>query len=279
MRGLYLIGWLLALSAGFGLGIFIAWYVVPVSYTDAQPWDLSSGAKDDYLRMIASSYAVDNDFRAAGRRVYYLQLADPQARLGDLARTDTNVKTQQALIKLLLGLRQPAAALVLPTYTPRSIRNPSPAARVTVIVVEPTTDPPTLPLATDEPTPLPPTSEPNPAAPRFELVRKEALDCQAVGGGAALVVQVQDFGGRGVPGVAIEVNSERGNEVFYTGLKPERGAGLADLEVLPGNYSLHLVQNAQSPIIGDLRIDSNDVECTGTPAATQGWHLVFRQVE
>jgi len=61
MRGLYLLSWLLAVLAGLGLGLFIAWFVVPVTYTEnAQPWDLSDSIKDDYLKMIASSYAVEN---------------------------------------------------------------------------------------------------------------------------------------------------------------------------------------------------------------------------
>ena len=77
-------------------------------------------------------------------------------------------------------------------------------------------------------------------------------------------------------GVPVEVNSHSGNEQFITGLKPEQGAGFGDVMVLPGTYSVHLVDTARSDIVGDLRIDTNVVECGSNPSATQGWYLVFR---
>lgn len=277
MRGLYLIAWLLAMFAGLGMGLFVAWYLVPLRYSNAQPWDLGAAEKDDYLRMIASSYALDNDLRRAIERMYYLQLPDARSHLAALAREEVNPLTQQALLKLWVDLRQPDIALARPTSTPRPTRDTSPKVRVTVIVLEPTAPLPTASSVTRPPTPLPPTSEPNPNAPRFELKEKRALDCTALAGKRVIQVIVQDAAGNGLPGIAIEVSSEHGNELFFTGLKPEKGAGFADVEVLPGTYSVHLVENAQSEPISDLRIDV--VECAYTPAATQGWLLVFQQAQ
>lgn len=271
------ISWLLALVAGIGLGLFFAWYVFPVSYTQAQPFDLDERAKDEMLRMIASSYALDNSFELAAQRVYYLQLRDVKTRLNELARTESNGLTQQALVKLRLDLDRPSVARARSTNTPRPTRNLTPAPRITVIVLEPTAIVPTAVPPTPLPTPIPPTSEPNPNAPRFELIEKRALDCVSVGGGAMLRVEVQDASGNGLPGILVEVNSVRGNEQFYTGLKPERGNGVGDVTVVPGTYSVHLVENAQSQVVEDLRIDTNVVECGSNPSATQGWHLVFRQ--
>lgn len=273
-----IVSWFLALLAGIGLGLFLAWYAFPVSYTDAQPYDLGARDKDEMLRMIASSYAVDNAFELANRRLYYLQLPDVQARLAALAQTEPNPLTQQALVKLRLDLGQPGIARARPTFTPRPTRDLTPASRVTVVVLEPTAVVPTAVPPTPLPTPIPPTSEPNLNAPRFELVSRRALDCAAVGGGAAIRVEVQDASGKGLPGIAVEVNSALGNEQFFTGLKPERGSGFGDVTVVPGTYSAHLVENARSDVIDDLRIDSNVVECGSNPAVTQGWHLVFRQV-
>lgn len=268
---------MLALLAGIGCGLFVGWYVYPVSYTDAQPYDLSARDKDDYLHMIAASYALDNDFALANQRLYYLQLPDAKPRLTELARAETNPLMQQALVKLRLDLDHPAAALGRETFTPHPTRNLTPPPRVTVIVLEPTpVVPPTVP-PTPVPTPLPPTSEPNPHAPRFELRDKRALNCLSVGGGAAIQVQVQDRHGRGLAGIMVEVNSAYGNEQFFTGVKPERGNGFGDVAVLPGNYTVHLVENAASDLIGDLQIDANVVECGNNPTATQGWYLVFQQ--
>jgi hypothetical protein len=271
------VSWLLALCAGIGLGLFMAWYIFPLSYTEAQPFDLNARDKDDILRMIASSYALDNSFELANQRLYYLQLPDAKARLSELAHTEPNELTQQALVKLRVDLDRPAEARARPTSTARPTRNLTPAPRVTIIVLEPTAVIPTPVPSTPLPTPLPPTSEPNLNAPRFELVEKRALDCRSVGGGAAIRVVVLDASGKGLPGVPVEVNSALGNELFYTGFKPERGIGFGDVTVLPGTYSVHLVDTARSDVVGDLRIDTNVIQCGSNPAATQGWHLVFRQ--
>lgn len=127
------ISWLLALFAGIGLGLFLAWYVFPVSYSQAQPYDLNPPAQDDMLRMIASSYALDNSFALAAQRLYYLQLPDVKTRLNELARTETNPLTQQALTRLRLDLDRPNVALARPTATPRPTRDLTPAPRITVL--------------------------------------------------------------------------------------------------------------------------------------------------
>lgn len=269
---------LLALLAGAGVGLFLAWYVFPVTYTGAQTFDLGARDKDDYLRMIASSYSLDNSFELANQRMYYLQLADVKTRLQELAAVEPNKLTQQALVKLRLDLDRPNRARAQHTSTPRPTRDLTPAARITVIVLEPTAAPPTPIPATLPPTAIPPTSEPNLNAPRFELIERRALDCLSVGGGAAIQVEVRDAENRGLGGILVEVNSAQGNEQFYTGIKPEKSNGFGDVTVVPGVYAVHLVENAQSEVIGDLRIDTNVVECGSTPSATQGWHLVFRQV-
>lgn len=248
-----------------------------MSYTNAQPYDLTAPDKDDYIKMIAASYALDNNFALASQRLYYLQLPDASARLTELAQAETNPLTQQAMVKLRLGLDAPSAAAKRATFTPRPTRNLTPQPRVTVIVLEPTAVVPTAVPPTSLPTPIPPTSEPNPNAPRFDLIDKRALNCVSIGGGAGIQVEVRDANGRGLPGILVEVNSARGNEQFYTGLKPERGIGYGDVAVFPGNYTVHLVENANSDVIGDLRIDANVVECKDDLTAIQGWHLVFQQ--
>lgn len=272
-----LISWLLALLAGVGLGLFLARYVLPVSYSEAQPFDLNPLDKDEYIRMIAASFLLDNDYALANQRLYYLQLPDSKTRLTELAQSERQPLTQQALVKLRLAMDNPSVALRAATSTPRPTRDLTPAPRITVIVLEPTVIVPTTVPPTPLPTPIPATSEPNPDAPRFDLIDQRALDCAAVGGGAAIQVEVQDVNGQGLAGIAVEVNSDLGNELFYTGFKPERGIGYGDVSVNPGIFSVHLVENASSGVIGDLRIDANVVECNTTPSATQGWYLVFRK--
>lgn len=258
--------------------MFLSWYVFPVTYTQAQPYDLSPRAKDDLLRMIASTYMTDLSFERANQRLYYLQVPDVKTRLTELAQNEPNVMTQQALVKLRLDLDHPAVARIQPTFTPRPTRDLTPSPRVTVIVLEPTAIVPTGIPPTAAPTPIPPTSEPNQNAPGFELREKRALDCAATGGQAVIQVEVQDANGKGMRGILVEVNSAHGNEQFYTGFKPEYGNGFGDVTVVRGTYSVHLVENARSSLVGDLRIEANAVECTSNPVGTEGWYLVFRQI-
>lgn len=273
MRGLSSLVLLLGIAAGFGVGLFVAWYLLPVSFADAQPYDLTLHDKEDYARMIAASYAVENDFALAHRRLYYLQLPDQEARLAELARTEQSARVQQALVNLLLALRQPSLALARPTFTPRPTRDRSPAVQMTVIVAEPT------PVPTPQATPLPLATEaPDASLPRFELSQKRALGCEEHSGEPSLQVEVQDAEGRGLAGVGILARSERGNELFYTGFKPESGPGYADLRVQPGVYSVQLVETAASEVVADLRIDADVVECSSIPTVVRGWRLVFRKV-
>jgi hypothetical protein len=46
-------------------------------------------------------------------------------------------------------------------------------------------------------------------------------------------VFVQNFEGQGVPGQAVRVRWEGGEDRFFTGLKPERGPGYADFQMAP----------------------------------------------
>jgi hypothetical protein len=227
--------------------------------------------------MIAASFVLDNDFALAEQRLRSLNLPDVKTRLGELAQSEPAPLTQQALVKLRLDLDKPGVALARSTSTPRPTRDLTPAPRITIVVLEPTAIVPTAVPPTLFPTPIPPTSEPNPDAPHFDLVEKRALTCADIGGGAVIQVEVDDATGKGLPGIAVELNSALGNDLFYTGLKPERGSGYADVSVVPGTYSVHLVENASSSPIGDLRIDTNVVECGSNPSATQGWRLVFHK--
>ncbi|NLE77041.1 MAG: hypothetical protein GX605_09880 [Chloroflexi bacterium] len=55
--------------AGLLLGLAIGWWWWPVQWTNAQPTDLAAGYQEDYLAMVADSYALTSDLAAARARI------------------------------------------------------------------------------------------------------------------------------------------------------------------------------------------------------------------
>lgn len=289
MRGLFIGGAIAGLLLGLFVGLVIAWVIWPVTYTDADPADLSLEIKDDYLRMIAHGYNLDGDMARALAQINALRLSQPIASLANLARRETKPLTQQALVQLALDLRQPAVALARPTFTPRPTRGrgsdrrtptatlrsmPSVAPTQTALTGFSATPLPRLDPTLEPTATVPPTSIHDPNAPRFELEAQTALTCAETGGRALIQVNVQDTNSRPLPGIGVEVNWNAGDEVFYTGLKPERGLGYADFAASAGTYSVRLTENAQSPVVANLTIEPEPAECA---EQLRGWSLLFRQ--
>ena len=80
-----------------------------------------------------------------------------------------------------------------------------------------------------------------------------------------------------MPNIAISIRWENGEEIVYTGLKPERGLGYADFQAEPGTYSITLV-NAQSDTVADLLIGAAPANCkTDRGVTPRGWKIVFQQ--
>lgn len=63
--GLLIIG----IVAGLGLGLYLGWVAWPTEFTDANPSVLQERYQRDYLLMIATVYASDNDLDDARRRL------------------------------------------------------------------------------------------------------------------------------------------------------------------------------------------------------------------
>jgi hypothetical protein len=91
------------------------------------------------------------------------------------------------------------------------------------------------------------------------------------------MVSILDAGGRDLPNVAVQVHGPAGDEVIYTGLKPERGIGYADYEASPGTWSVSIL-NASSDTVSDLYIGDPPADCqTDAGTTPRGWKLVFEQ--
>ena len=60
---------IIGIVAGLGLGLYLGWVAWPTEFTDANPSILQESYQRDYLLMIASVYAADNDLETAQRRI------------------------------------------------------------------------------------------------------------------------------------------------------------------------------------------------------------------
>lgn len=69
---------LLGLVIGVGLGLAVGWVFWPTEFTDANPAVLDDGYRRDYVRLIADSYALDNNLAAAQQRIGDLGEDGPQ---------------------------------------------------------------------------------------------------------------------------------------------------------------------------------------------------------
>ena len=118
---------------------------------------------------------------------------------------------------------------------------------------------------------------PTPTAQTFSLVEHMQLGCEEEPDAAYLVFVVRDADGQELPNVGIQVRWSGGDDIVYTGLKPERGVGYADFQAVPGTFSVTII-NAQSDQVSDLVIGDPPADCGADHGATpRGWKLIFQQ--
>jgi len=232
--------------------LIVTWVLWPVEFKNADVADLRQSYKDDYLRMISSAYQADGDLQAAKERLSEIRLADPVQSINDLIARDKTSPTYAASLDAL-------------GYLSKSISAPSSGAAGQTPV---NLTPQAIMIVAATPTPL---------APTFSLVEHTQLSCQDEPDAAYLIFVVRDVNGQDLPNVGIEVRWAGGDDIVYTGLKPERGVGYADYQAAPGTFSATIV-NAQGDEVSDLVIGDPPVDCrTDRGATPRGWKLVFQQ--
>ncbi len=60
---------ILGLAIGAGLGLYLGWVAWPTEFTDANPSVLQESYRQDYVRMIAATYAADGNLDTAQQRL------------------------------------------------------------------------------------------------------------------------------------------------------------------------------------------------------------------
>ncbi len=262
---------LLFIGLVFGLigGLTYAWVVDPVVYVDGGPARLSQSEKSRYLVLVSQSYAVSGNWEEARRRLFALQ--DPlieqtvAQELDDLVRkqADPAIIANFAAMARVLGVQTQAVAIFAPTPA-GVVPTPTPVVAAPVTAVPPT---PTLaPTSTAVPTLRPsPTPQPN-----YRLLNQERI-CLDDKDHTLIEVNVLDAMLDPQPGTEIIVRWGSEEDHFYTGFKPENGAGYADFEMSPDiSYTLVLAEG--SPEVSGLRLEQCDSGYLG------GWRLTYQNL-
>ncbi|HUN06301.1 MAG TPA: hypothetical protein PLQ56_06860 [Aggregatilineales bacterium] len=239
-----LVAWsalLIGFLIGLGGGLFYAWNINPVVQIDTQPWQLTSRARAEYMAAIALDFGYDGDLNLAVQRLIELRpqgdpfqmLADAACQLATSGYVDSNAGLQAVQsMKLLYQLQGRTgcadtlvAAVAQPTEVILSLPTPTP-----------------LPPATKTPTQVPtPAPSPTAAAPIQPTVPVQSdfvppvvrTFCDASLPGI-IEIFVQQVGGEGLSLQQVRVRWNDGDNLFLTGLKPERGPGYADFDMEAG---------------------------------------------
>jgi len=268
--GLFLLG----LIVGLGGALYYAWVVSPIVYVDASPARFSEKYKAEYIFLVSESYAANGDWEQASARLAALgdeALPDRvNAQLESYLRTQRPPADIEHLAQLAqkLGAEGTAVALFAPealtaTETPAPVATEAPSPTPTITAV---------PTNTPQPSPTaPPTTTPTATPqPNYRLLSQERV-CEGRTAVTRIEVETLDALLNQLPGVEIVVRWDGGEDHFFTGFKPETGAGYADFTMTPGvSYSVMLADG--SPEISGLRLEPCDSGLDG------GWRLTFQNL-
>lgn len=223
---------ILVFGLGLGLGLWAAWEVWPRARCSDQPSELRWEHKEEYVVMVAEEYLRDGDLERAGEQLALLGLADPVQVVVDLLKAGGESAPSLAHLAYALGARDTALADYSLTPSPTSNRE---------------------------------------GEPSFRLIDSVNLGCGEFPEDL-IMVYVQDAKGSGIPNVELKISAPQGDDLFYTGLKPEVDIGYADFALLaPGEYNVGVSEG------------SSQVERVTAKPCPRGshraWRVVFQKVD
>lgn len=280
------IGLLLGLAMGLALGLVYTWQIAPVIEFDTDPAQLSKEARTDYLIAISLAYRADGDLRLAVDRLLELGLAgDPFQAVADTAcevfrQGMEDIQTRNA-IEAMIGLYGPQGrtgcaddsgifmvAQATPTPFPTEIPT-TPTLR------PPATKTPTLPPSVNvAPPTLAPTRTPTDIPNEDDYIIANIQTFCSVAMAGTIEVYVQYPGVGEVPGERVRVFWDGGEDIFFTGLKPERGLGYADF-TMDANRSYTVEIPGRSPRSTSLVATQCTVE--SGERSTTSYRVIFRR--
>jgi hypothetical protein len=239
-------GLILGLVIGISGGLIYTWNLAPVSEFDTAPWQLNKEHKDGFVVAVILNWSYDGDLSNAVNRLLELRLEgdDPIQQVADVAcqlassgyvDSTSGLRAIRTLIQFyeLQGRTGCAGTLI-----------PNPTSQGQITIIPPTSTPTLAPPPTKTPTPQPADSgRPSPTSPviivpttppqgDFRVARVETF-CDAELSGV-IEVRVREASGNPLPGMRIRVRWDTGEDLFTTGLKPERGQDYADFQMEAG---------------------------------------------
>lgn len=278
---------IIGLVIGAAIGLYISWGLWPLEYYDSDPSQLKRSYVPDYVLLIAQRYAVDGDMDAAQERLKSLGLESSGTAVADITdqfiRAGRDVRDIRALAGLAYALGSATSRMAI-YLAPTATATPAPSHTPT-----PLTPPTTIPTAvlTFTPTSMPMTAQLQPAKPSITpspsptpvptyLLTERRRTCEEEAGKGEIRITVLDAAGFGVPGIALEVIWDSGEETIVTGLKPEKGPGYADftMQDSTATYTVQIAGGLErvAGLLGDPRE-------AGCPAGSRSlsWQLTFAE--
>lgn len=266
---------LAGLAVGLGLALLYTWVISPVQYVDTAPKSLRADFRSAYAQLAARAYTVDGDLGRARTRLALLGLTDPARAVTALiqAQASGDPASARALAALASALEgtppATASAASAGTVVADVSATPSPSAtasetpRPTNTVV-PSITPNLLPTRTPSPPPL----------SAFVFIGQQQM-CDSRLGQPLIQVVTENANGEQIPGVEVDVIWDNGFDHFFTGLKPDLGAGYGDFTMTRGViYAVHL---AESPGVSIDNLSAETCADPGRPAYLGSVLLIFKQ--
>lgn len=223
---------LLGLILGVAGGLLLGWLVFPVLAAATVPAQLRADHREAQILMIAAALRADNNMERARQRLQVLGLGDTAGAVGALAvraeKEGRDVLTRSVLQDLTL-------ALGAPTQAASDASEAEPTLDAGPTAAQPTAIPAATKVAA-----LPSAVPPVNAKSTYEMISTTPM-CDPNQPSLSLQVYVVDENSEELSGVPLELLSDGVVEKFFTGLKPERGGGYADFQMLPNvEYALQI---------------------------------------
>lgn len=246
-------GLMIGVALGIGLGLYYAWYVNPVVEVDTRPAQLETVARARYMAGIALSFSDNSDLELALERLLTVSRArDPFQDMADAAcelvltgHADTTAGFREVRSMVTFYQLQGRTGCA----DERILAVAPPTQEVVIVLPTPTERPPATKTPTvapqTQPTPTIPIFVPTTPPRRQYALVNVATFCE-VGASGIIEVYVQDFNGDGIPGEPVRVRWEGGEDVFFTGLKPDKGLAYADFTMTPDeSYTIDMPDRSE----------------------------------
>ncbi|NDJ84807.1 MAG: hypothetical protein GYB66_02875 [Chloroflexi bacterium] len=245
---------LLCLVAGIGIGLYYSWNVEPRIERNTRPDQLREEDRVNFVVAIALDYAHQNNLdRTFNLLLQVAPEVEPSQLAADTAcelkrrgrvQTSADIAVVRHLIRIYSelqpGMQADCDLEIFATSAPVTVAAPSP------VPTQPPTQPPvatkTATAAASQvevsPSPVLSTPAPTSALQEFQAIQVVPQTCNPENSGVIEIYVREANSSDGIPGVEVNVTwnipGGQGRDRLFTGLKPIRGDGYADFEMVAG---------------------------------------------